>query len=139
MQNHAPTSHHPLGPSTWPARSECPCFEPKPDVDIEDVDGDDEEPDMSARGRGQVMHKAVAMLLTGDLPTKQKALDGLSDRERDQVQWVVTKAIELTESHGYSISEARVEQRVTMLNPDGSFEPLYFGTGDFAVGPIDAD
>lgn len=139
MQSLAPTAHHPLGPSTWPARSECARFTPKPDVDLEDVDGDDEEPDMSARGRGQVMHKAVAMLLTGDLPTRQRALDGLSDRERDQVQWVVSKAYEITESHGYSMSEARVEQRVTMLKPDGSFEPLYFGTGDFEVGPIDAD
>jgi hypothetical protein len=135
----APTNHHANGPSTWPARSECAAFTPKPDVDIEDVDGPPEE-DTTARGRGVVMHKAVAMLLAGDLEQRQRALDGLSDRERDQVQWVASKAIEIVESHGYRSEDIRCEQRVTMLDPSGdSFEPMYFGTGDGECGPIDFD
>jgi hypothetical protein len=138
-QQLAPTNHHANGPSTWPARAECAAFTPKPDVDLEDIDGPPEE-DMTARGRGVVMHKSVAMLLVGDLTQRQHALDGLSDRERDQVQWVASKAIEIVESHGYRAEDIRCEQRVTMLDPSGdSFEPLYFGTGDGECGPLDFD
>lgn len=139
----APSEHHPLGPSTWPARMECIAFDPMPDVDLEDVDGSEEDApieveDRSARGRGVAMHKACAMLLVGDLEMRQKALEGLSEREVGQVQWAVAKAIEIVESHGYAQSDIRVEQRVTLYNAD-SFEPLYFGTCDVECGPLDFD
>lgn len=133
----APSDHHPLGPSTWPARAECACFEPQKDVDLEDVDGESQE-DNTPRGRGVVKHKAVAMLLSGDLATRQQALVGLTDREIDEVQWVVAKCLEIVESNGYTQADLRLEQRVTMPKPD-SFEPLYFGTGDGEAGPLDFD
>jgi len=136
--NLAPTSHHPLGPSTWPAISECADFESIPDVDLEEIDGEEAEEDNTPRGRGIVKHKAVAMLLGGDLAMRQGALEGLSESERGEVQWVAEKAVQIAEQNGYTQSDMILEQRVTMLKPD-SFEPLYFGTGDGEVGPIDMD
>jgi hypothetical protein len=131
--NYSPSDHHPLGPSNFPAWSQCADYEPTPD-DPEDMDVEDDSP----RGRGTVKHKAVAMLLAGDLAMRQRALEGLSEREIEEVQFVVRRAIEIVESHGYSASDLKVEQRVTMMKPD-SFEPLYFGTCDGEAGPLDFD
>lgn len=130
----APTAHHPDGPSTFPMRAECIDFEAPP-IDLEDIDG--EEEDMSAKGRGTVKHHAVAMLLGGDLAERQKALAELSDREREEVQFVVQRVTEIIEGHGYSVADIRVEQRVTLV--DGNFAVLYFGTCDGEVGPLDFD
>lgn len=131
-----PTDHHPDGPSKWPAFFECADFESEPDVDLEDVD--EEAEDNSARGRGRAKHLAVAHLLAGDLTQRQRALNGLSDREADEVRWVVEKAIQIIESNGYSAADLKVEQRVTYMKPE-SFDPLYFGTGDGECGPLDFD
>jgi hypothetical protein len=119
--------------------SECIDFESVPD-EIENLEAQDEEvpADDSAKGRGTVKHRAVAMLLTGDQATRAKALDGLNDKERDEVQWVVATVLQIVESNGYTAADLKVEQRVTMLKPD-SFDPLYFGTGDAECGPLDFD
>lgn len=135
MNAAVPTAHHPLGPSTWPMLAECIDFE-APAEDPEDLDTDGE--DDSARGRGTVKHRVVAMLLAGDQAARQRALDGLDDKERAEVQWVVATVLQIVEANGYTQSDLRVEQRVTMLKPDG-FEVLYFGTGDGECGPMDFD
>lgn len=139
-----PTAHHEFGPSVWPAASECIAFEPMPDDDPDelDVDAEDTEIDLmdgSAKARGRVKHRACAMLLAGNQEQRQAALNDLTERERNAVQWAVTRTLQIVEEHGYSPSNLRVEQRVTMFKPDGSFEPLYFGTFDAEAGPLDFD
>jgi hypothetical protein len=133
QQSLAPTAHHPLGPSQWPAFAECADFEAEPDVDLDDIDVDEE--DMSAKARGTAMHKALAMLLGGDLGMRQRAFDGLNDREREMVQWTADKVLQIAQENGYTAADIVVEQRVTMLKPD-SFAPLYFGTCDVEIGGI---
>ena len=119
--------------------SECIDFE-SPPIDPEDLEVEDEEQaaDDSPKARGTAKHTAVATILKGTQEERQKALAGLTDREREDVQWVVRKVIEIVEANGYSTADLRVEQRVTMLKPD-SFEVEYFGTYDGEVGPIDLD
>lgn len=121
----APTAHHPLGPSKWPAWEECPCFES--DQELADEEGSD-------ASRGQAMHAALAKCLRGDpLP-----FDGLDQAEEDQVRWMATTVVEFAASMGYAASEIRVEQRITMYKAD-SFEVLYFGTMDIEFGPFIID
>jgi hypothetical protein len=134
----APTAHHPNGPSNFPMWAECIAFESIPEKDPEDMDADEaEEADASAAGRGTAKHKAIAMLYSGDLPTRQRALDGLNDKEITEVQWVVEKADAILAEHGYTHEDMRVEQRLTLV--DGNFQPIYFGTGDGEAGPLDFD
>ena len=118
-------------------RAECICYQ-APAEDPEDLDGEDdtaEVHDTSAKARGTVKHKAVALLLAGDLTQRQHALDGLSEREVGEVQFVVEKAVQIIEENGYALADVRVEMRVTLL--DDAFAVIYFGTGDADVGPID--
>ena len=123
--------------------AECIDYEP-PAEDPEDLDaaGDDDDdgdetPDPSAKARGTVKHHALAMVLTGNLEMKQRAFDGLSDRERDEVQFVAGRWLDVVQEHGYSPEDIRVEQRVTLV--DGNFQTLYFGTCDGEAGPLDLE
>lgn len=134
----APTAHHPNGPSNFPMWAECIAFERIPDKDPEDMDADEtEEAGASAAGRGTAEHKAVAMLFSGDLTTRQRALDGLSEKETADVQWVAEKAHAILAENGYAPEDMKVEQRVTLI--DWNFQPIYFGTGDGEAGPLDFD
>ena len=134
-QTFAPTDHHENGPSTFPMRAECIRYQAPPE-DPEDLDAmEGEDADPSAKARGTAKHKAVAQLLAGDLTQRQHALDGLSEREVAEVQYVVEKAIQIIEENGYALSDVRVEMRVTLM--DDAFATIYFGTGDADVGPID--
>ncbi len=129
-----PAAHHPLGPSNFPMWAECAAYDSMPDVDEEDIGIEDDTP----KGRGRVKHHAAAMLLAGDLDMRQRALDGLSDAERAEVQFCVERVLAIVEEHGYTREDIRVEQRVTMFEGDG-FKTLYFGTGDAEAGPLAFD
>ena len=121
---HAPTDHHPLGPSNFPMWSECPCYE----GNHNDDDSDEESTD--AKGRGTAKHLALAKALTGD----PDAFAGLSEDEEREVRWVAETVVESARYAGYTPNEFVVERRLTLYNPD--FSVLYFGTADIGYGPF---
>jgi len=120
--NIAPSSHHPLSPSKFPAWALCPSF-----------DAIETEEDGDAKSRGSAQHVGLAMSMTG----QPDAFAGLSDDEEQEVRWVAEKAIEDAASMGYQPSEIRIEQRLTLFG--GGFEELYFGTCDIEYGPVICD
>lgn len=136
--NLAPESHHPDGPSSWPAVLACACFEGVKDIEDADVESlmpESERPtDTSAKGRGTAQHEALAKTITA----QPEPFAGLSESESDQVRWVATRATELAAAAGYSAAEIQVEQRLTMFKPD-SWDVLYFGTADIDFGPFILD
>jgi hypothetical protein len=156
----APTAHHPLGPSQWPAWSECSAFDSESsDTDVDDIDAtlvaieegdiaepddDDEEeeakPDKTPAGRGRLQHAAMAAILGRQSDQAiDAALAPLSHRETEDVMWCVEKTREIVAMHGWDAEGLRVEQRVTMLDP--SFRVMYFGTEDATHehAPLDFD
>lgn len=133
----APTAHHPSGPSNFPMWAECIDYEP-PAEDPEDLDAaGEEDTDMSAKARGTAKHHSLAMVLSGDSETKQRAFEGLTDREREEVQFVAGRWLDVVQEHGYSPEDVRVEQRVTLVG--SNFEVIYFGTCDGEAGPLDLE
>lgn len=131
----APTAHHPEGPSNWPMWAECINYAPVPE-DPEDLEDDPD--DVTAKGRGRVKHLAVAMTFSPELTMRQRALNGLTDKEIAEVQFVSATARRIIEENGYNADDLRVEQRVTMFRGE-SFEVHYFGTADGELGPLDFD
>jgi len=123
-----PSEHHPEGPSNFPMWDECPCYDGEKDPDDADIEALAKD-EASAKGRGTAQHKALAKAITGIA----NAFEGLDEREEAEVRWVAEETVSGAALVGYQASEIRVEQRVTMFNPD--FSVLFFGTADIDYGP----
>lgn len=129
----APQSHHPEGPSNWPAWAECPDFESVKDIDDADAEALEAEAgvdEKDAKVIGTKLHAALAKALT----RQQNPFDGLTEKQEEQVRWAADTAIAICAEHGYSADEILVEQRVALIGPD--FKEIYFGTGDILCGPL---
>jgi hypothetical protein len=149
--NLAPTAHHPLAPSSWPAWEECPRYDAENDDlddaeasiiavengEVDDPDDDSEEvQDKTPKGRGRLQHAALAAILKRESEEVIKsAVAPLSLREEGEVRWVAERIIELVEMHGWSVAELKVEQRVTHVD-EKTFRVTYFGTRDAVCGPL---
>lgn len=145
----APTAHHPLGPSNWPAWTECADFTPEVD-DVDDAEAsaiaveagevepdkaDEDDEDQTPAGRGRLQHAATATIL---LRRPQEEIDAalapLTERETLDVHWVAERTREIVLSHGLDPLDLICEERVTMVGPD--MRILYFGTCDARTGPL---
>lgn len=123
-----PTDHHPLSPSKFPAWSECPAFDGQQDDHRAEIEAN------SDRARGTAKHAALAGMFLG----QPHPFAGLSAEEIEDVKWTAEAIITGANAAGYHVSDFRVEQRLTLIDPNG-FEPLYFGTADVEYGPYIED
>lgn len=153
--NTSPQSHHPSGPSNFPAWAECPCYDGEGDLDDLDVEelnqlearneeaddaeeaGADEapkkEPKPDAKMRGSLQHEAHAKAIHG----VNDAFAGLSEREEKEARWAAETIVSRARGAGYEPYEVQVEQRVSLLGSD--FKEIYFGTSDIEYGPFVED
>lgn len=137
--NTAPAAHHPQGPSKFTAWARCAKWEGEKDIEEADIEAllpASKQADTEHKDRGTAQHGALAkVLLKVPLP-----FEGLSEPETEQVQWAAEQVVEIAGRAGYDTGEIAVESRLNYFGPEGSFEPLTFGTADveFAHIVIDA-
>lgn len=93
-ENTAPTGHHALSPSKFPAWEQCPCFEAGPTGE--------------AAEHGAKLHEHLARHLHG----KPDPFDGLAPEDRESLEWAAEQIRELCEG----AASGGIEQRLTYWN-----------------------
>jgi hypothetical protein len=109
----APTGHHALSPSKFPAWEQCPCFESGPAGE--------------AAEHGGMLHERLARHLHG----RGNPFEGLETEDRESLEWAAEQIRELCEG----AASGGIEERLTYRHkPKG--KPFFFGTADVvAYGP----
>lgn len=109
----APTGHHALSPSKFPAWEACPCFESGPAGE--------------AAEHGAKLHERLARHLHG----RGNAFEGLAPEDRESLEWVAEEIRQLCDG----AASGGVEERLTYKR-GGKGKAVYFGTADVvAYGP----
>ncbi len=106
-ENTAPTGHHALSPSKFPAWAECPCFEAGPVGE--------------AAERGAMLHERLARHLHG----RPYPFAELASEDREAVEWAAETIRGLCEG----MASGDVEERLTYRR-NGKGKPVFFGTAD---------